>query len=239
MLAAEALRLAAIEVLCPTAAAIAGGGFPTLAGPRVLDSRAVAIEDLDRSRDYTPVLALYTPESGVSLRGPLAAVDDTIADAVLDVVAELAITSSDDRGDFADAMADTDPEARLVLAALCAQVRCQLDRAASGGLWRSLVNHIIKIEEQTFAVPDLGLRWQRVTMRFHCQIHDDDFDGDGLPQPLRSVFEALPVESYAKAKLGALGQYFIATAPPPLEGIRAVVKTGSEDIVMGVGDTAP
>ncbi|WP_156390355.1 hypothetical protein [Rhizobium sp. Root1203] len=158
---------------------------------------------------------------------------------MLDVVVELAVASKDEHGDFADAMADTDPEARLVLAALCAQVRFLLERSASGRLWRSIVNHIIKIEEQTFAVPELGLRWQRVTMRFHCQIHDDDFDGEGLPEPIKSVFQALPAQSYAKAKLAALGQYFSAEAAPSLSIIRGVVAVGEEQLEIGVGPTAP
>ncbi|WP_283196602.1 hypothetical protein [Rhizobium sp. BT04] len=220
MLSAEALRLAAIEILCPTAAAIAGEGFPTLAGRAVFDSRAAPLEDLDRKAPYTPVLSLYTPESGFALRAEAASADDTVADAVLDVVAELAVVNQDDDGEFADAMAATDPEARLVLAALCAQVRYLLDRSQSGGLWRGLVSHIIKVELQTFAVPHLGLRWQRVTMRFHCGIRDDDFDMEdgGLPQPIRRLYEALPAQSYAKEKLGALAAYFVAEELPPFEG---------------------
>lgn len=225
MLSAEALRLAAIEVLCPTACALAGEGFPTLAGRRVFDSRAIAITDLDRTVDYTPALALYTPESGVALRGPMAAADDTIADAVLDIVAELAVVSGDDQGEFADAMAATDPEARLVLMALCSQVRYALERSQAGSLWRRLVSHVIKIEEQTFAVPELGLRWQRVTMRFHCEIRDDDFSGDGLPEPIASLYAALPDQSYAKAKLAALASHFLPDVHPKLAGV--TIDTGA------------
>ncbi|MBY5804086.1 hypothetical protein HFN52_10800 [Rhizobium leguminosarum] len=219
MLSAEALRLAAIEILCPTTAAIAGSGFPTLAGRAVFDSRAAPVEDLNRKAPYTPVLSLYTPESGFALRAEAASADDTVADAVLDVVAELAVVNQDEDGEFADAMAATDPEARLVLAALCAQVRYLLDRSQAGGLWRVLVSHIIKVELETFALPQVGLRWQRVTMRFHCGIRDDDFDMDGgLPQPIRRLYEALPEESYAKAKLAALAAYFVAEELPPFEG---------------------
>lgn len=52
MLSAAAMRLAAIEVLCPTASITADAGFPTLAGRTVLDSRAVAIDDIDRTLRY-------------------------------------------------------------------------------------------------------------------------------------------------------------------------------------------
>lgn len=230
MLAAEALRLAAIEVLCPTAAAIAGEGFPTLAGSRVFDSRAAALEDLDRKapEGYTPVLALYTPESGVALRSSMASADDTVADAILDIVAELAVAARDEDGEFADAVAsaETDPEARLVLAALCSQVRYLLERSESGQVWRYLVNHIIKFEEQTHALPNLGLRWHRVTMRFHCEIRDDDFEVDGLPEPIATVYAALPAQSYAKVKLASLASYFSPGTLPQMQGIDAATGEG-------------
>jgi hypothetical protein len=221
MLSAEALRLAAIEVLCPTASQESGSGYPTLAGKSVFDSRAAALEDLDPSAPYTPVLALYTSESGVSLRGHMAAADDTLADAVLDVVAELAVTANDDSGDFVDAMADDDPGARLVLGALCAQVRRELERSQRGNLFRRIVSRIVKVEQQAFAMPNYGLRWQRVMMRFHCEIRDDEFDmaPGGLPEPIRSLYEALPDGSYAKSKLSLLASYFHQEAFAPLEGI--------------------
>jgi hypothetical protein len=218
MLSSEALRLTAVEALCPTAAAMSGEGFPTLAKARVFDSRAAALEDLDRDapEGYTPVLSLYTPEAGFSLRGPAAAVDDTIADAALDIVAELAVAANDDDGTFVDAIAATDPQARIVLAALCSQVRYVLEYSESGSLWRHIVRDV-KYEEQTFAVPELGLRWQRVRMRFHCGIRDDDFSAPGLPEPLATVFARLPAQSYAKATLSALVAHFQQVPPPALE----------------------
>jgi hypothetical protein len=219
MLSAEALRLAAIEVLRPTSAVEAGAGYPTLAGLNVLDSRAIAVEDIDRDQAYTPILALYTADAGVSLRGPHASAWDTVADAVLDVVAELGVVESDKDGEFADALASTDPDARLVLATLCSQVRYLLEQSQAGGLWRHLVRQIVKIEYQPFSVPNIGIRWQRITMRFHCEIHDDDFDTVGLPEPMGSLFAALPSQSYAKAKLATLATHFSRDALRQLEGV--------------------
>lgn len=221
MLASEAVRLAAIEVLRPTACVISGSGFPTLAGINVLDSREVAIQDIDESKPYTPVISVFTTESGFALRGPLASIDDVEADAVIDIVAELAVVTSDEFGPLADAVAATDPDARMVLSALCAQVRFLLDRSQSGFLWRLLVKRVIRFEAQTFAAPKLGIRWQRVTMRYHVEICDDDFDMDdgGLPEPMRSLFEALPDQSYAKAKLAALAAHFRGDPLPRLESI--------------------
>ncbi|WP_438752059.1 hypothetical protein [Pararhizobium sp. O133] len=226
MLAAEAMRLAAIEIVLPTAAVMSKSGYPTLAEELVYDSRAAAIEDLDRTAPYTPVLAFYTVESGVSLRGEHAAAGDTVADAVLEIVAELAVVASEGGEEFSDALAGDDPDARLVLAALCAQVRRLLERSQQGGLWRRIVKRIIKTEMQTFAAPQIGLRWHRVTIRMHCEIADDDFDMPvgGLPQPIASLFDVLPVQSYARAKLSALAAHFAPENLPDLEQVR--VSTG-------------
>lgn len=232
MLAAEAVRLAAIEALCPTSAVLANAGYPTLAGRAVYDSRAVALQDLDLEKAYTPVLSLYTSQSSASLRGEMAAADDTIATAVLDVVAELSVVADDGDGQLADAMAGDDPDARLVLAALCAQVRFVLERSQAGAIFRRVVARVIKVDQETFAVPNLGMRWQRVMMQFHCEIRDDQFDmmAGGLPEPIASLRAALPAGSYAAAKLDELAGHFAAEPTTPLEGV---------DVHHGEGSSLP
>ena len=221
MLAAEALRLAAIEVLRPHAAVVADSDYPTLARHRVFDSRAVTLQDLDRSQSYTPVMAVYTAESGTKLRGPLTDATDTEADAIIDIVGELAVRDVEDDAEFANAMAGDDAEARLVLAAMMAQARYLLDHSPRGHAFRRICAQVTKAEYQTFALPQLGLRFQRVTMRLHCQIRDDDFNvpAGQLPEPIRSVLQALPEGSYAKAKLAALAAYFAPDVLPALDGV--------------------
>lgn len=234
MLSAEAMRLAAVEVLCPTAS-LTSGVFPTLAGSAVLDSRAVALQDLDESRVYTPVLALHTRSSEAALRGQGAAVDDTDAHAILEVVAELAVVAQDESGGaYADAMAGGDADARLVLAALAAQVRWLLTQAEAGRLFRRVVKAVERIDEETFGVPELGIRWQRVTLRFHCHISDDDFsDAPGLPEPLATIAAALPANSYAKAKLERLATHFLGQTR---DGLDTVTFTDPD---TGAGMTFP
>jgi hypothetical protein len=226
MLSAEALRLAAVEALRPHAAVIADAGYPTLARHRVFDSRPVALEDLDRARDYTPVLALYTPESGAKLRGDASDASDTDADAMLDIDGELAVSDRDDDGDFVNVMADTDPEARLVLAAMMAQVRYVLCHSQQGYVFRRICKQVLNAEFQTFAVPQLGLRYHRMKLRLNCQIRDDDFDvpAGELPEPMRSLYAALPAGSYAKGKLGELAAHFNPDVLPQLQGV--TVTTG-------------
>ncbi|MFD1328291.1 hypothetical protein [Mycoplana ramosa] len=228
MLAAEAVRLAAIEVLCPTAAIKGGAGYPTLAGGRVYDSRAVPLQDLLPRAPFTPVLALYSVESGSRLRSALSDAADREVDAVIDIVAELSVGMNDGGEQFTDALAEDDPDARLVLAALTSQVRYLLEHAPSGSLFRRIVRAVTNVEVKTFAAPELGLRWQRQTIRLHCDIRDDDFDvPDGeLPEPCRTLLKHLPAQSYARAKLTALAAHFAQQSVPWLEN--AVIQTSPD-----------
>lgn len=238
MLSAEAVRLAAIEVLCPTAALAGDAAFPTLAGWRVFDSRSIAIQDIDADAQFTPCLALFTADSATAARGAASDLDDTDPRTTLEVVAELAIASTDEDGQpFADAMAGDDWDARLVLAALCAQVRRALSSTDAGYLFRRLVRQIDRITEETFAIPQIGARWHRVTMRFDLSIDDDDFgDASGLPEPMRSFAAMLPEGSPARVKIDALADHFAAVVRTPLAGIDF---TEAEDLGGATIDTDP
>lgn len=229
MLSAEAFRLAMFETLRPFAEvekekAVAGSGeFPTLARHLVYDSRPTAIQDIANSAEsYVPTLALYTPSSRMDARGASSGMTDREATAHLEIVAELAVamTDVDANGDpetYADAMAVGDPQARLVLGALTAQVRYLLDTSP---LVRKVALHIRRIDEQTFAVAEIGMRWHRITMMIEALVRDDDFSVAGqLPEPVNRLFQALPDGSYAKTKLAALADYFNQTAPVPLASI--------------------
>lgn len=238
MLAAEALRLAAIEVLCPTASLVAGANFPTLAAEHVFDSRQASVQDLDQSAPYTPTLALYTPSASATRRGPHSDVTDSSATASLQIVAELSTRASDADGEFADALAaaDTDAKARLVLAALTAQVRYALEWSPSGVLFRRLAVRIIGMSEETHAVPQLGLRWSRVFLDYFCEVPDDDFSAGGMPEPLGSLAAALPADSYAKGKLDDLADAFASPVTTPLEEIRIAAGVGRLPADMDDGD---
>jgi hypothetical protein len=242
MLAAEAVRLLTVELLRPTATPD-DGNFPTLAGPRVYDSRGATLTELDHERKYTPVLAVYTHESAVEAAGPASGFNDTEASVILHVVAELAVSTSDGAGsEFVDAMADTDAEARLVLAALVAQVRRVLQFSAAGAGWRRLVKQVLQVEEKTHAIPEFGLRYQRIFCTFKLAIRDDDFDlsRPGLPEPLRSVADELPEGSYAKEKLSELASYFAVENPDELRIVGGVVSgPGNVTLAIGQDDLIP
>ncbi|MEO3997185.1 hypothetical protein [Mesorhizobium sp. CAU 1732] len=219
MLAAEAVRLAALEVLCPTSALSGAGPYPTLAGDRIFDSRLVGIDDLDAQAKFTPCLALFTIGSSTAPRGEAAAFYDSAAECTLEIVAELAVASTDEDGEpFADAMPADDWDARLVLAALCAQVRRLLQYDERGHLFRRYARRIARWEQDTFAIPQLGARWHRITMRLTVDLADDDFgDGDGLPYPLGDLAARLPAGSPAADKLAVLAAHFMPVERSPLD----------------------
>lgn len=228
MLAAEAVRLLAMEALLPTAS-LPDGPFPTLAGKAVLDSSAPAITDIDAEAVYSPTISLYTPESGSKIRAPGAAMDDRIADCVLDVVAELSIIAQDENGAYVTPLAEDDAKARLVLAALTTQVRRLLMQAAEGMTWRRLVRDVLEIESKSVSVPEYGLRLQRIVTRFHLSIVDDEIDvtADGLPEPIASVAASLPDNSYAKGKLQDLAAAMSGAPRTMLSEIRGTVTPGN------------
>jgi hypothetical protein len=157
--------------------------------------------------------------------------------AVLDIVAELAVVSSDADGQFVDCVAGTDPIAKLVLGALCSKIRFLLEgsHGEMSAYWRRLVKRIISIEAMPFAVPDIGLRFQRTTLRYTVELSADVYDlSGGLPQPLRGVYEALPVDSYAKAKLAELAGYFQAETLDELETIQGTASLpGATTLTVG------
>lgn len=222
MLMAEAVKLAAIEALAPTAAHKGERSFPTLAGRRILDSIALAPADLDTDNPWTPVVTLHVVSSSKVSRGAAAVAWDMADNAIIEAVCELAISVHEDGETFTDAaaVADTDAEARLVLAALVEQVQRVLTLMPDGHSFRRLVKHVDKIDAEVHAVPQFGLRFHRIFLRFECQMMHEDIPEEGGFPPLLAVFvDSLPAESYAKARLQDLAARFEAVARTPLETI--------------------
>lgn len=243
MLSAEAVRLLTVELLHPTGTPL-NGSFPTLAGPLVFDSRSATLTELDEDRDYTPVLGVYTQKSSSETRGAASGLDDSDASVDLIIIAELAVAADDGSGSgsYVDAMSGSDAECRLVLAALVAQVRRLLQFSTAGAPWRRLVKAVLQVDEEAHAIPEFGLRFQRIFCTFKLAISDDDFDMSqpGLPEPLRSVAAALPVGSYAKAKLEELASHFAAENPEQLRTVRGdVAGFGRSTQDIGQNDLIP
>lgn len=209
MLSIAALRLAAIEALCPTAALHGSGDYPTMARERVFDSRAAALDDLETGARWTPVLAIYSEAAQADSFGEHAQHGNGAVKADLVVVAELAVRESDADGDYADA-AQSDPDGRLMLDALCAQVRRRLLIDPAGFDFRSgLLAQVDRLRLEPYSVPNLGIRWMRTMMTFSCAIADDGLcDAAGLPAPISRLMSRLPVNSYALDRLALLADAF-------------------------------
>lgn len=238
-IAAEVARLAAVECLAPTAALLAETGFPTLAAGRVFDSRAAAVADL-RPDGYLPSLALYTRKAESARRGSGQGSASRFGRTQIEIVAELSVIQEDENGAYADALlAGTDPQARIQLAALCAQVRHLLLDASGGMLFRRAVMAVEGIDFEPFAVPELGLRWHRTVMVWDCLIPDDDWGSHGgLPQPASALINQFPAESEARATLLSLAAGFAALPVlPVLETIAFAVQPAGASGQAGPADT--
>lgn len=211
MLFSSAMRLAAIESLCPTSAIAGDTAAPTLAGLNVLDSRRPEIGDLDLSKKYTPVISVYSGEATSTLRGEAAASNDRSATATLEFVAELAEAVDAEEGDaYAEAIVNSDQDARIVLDALVAQIRRTLEFAPAGILFRKLrIGSPIKITCEPHVVPELDLRFSRTFLTMEFIAPDDVYSDDaGLPEPAATLLANLPAGSYSKARLTALADAF-------------------------------
>ncbi|WP_323011116.1 hypothetical protein [Paracoccus sp. (in: a-proteobacteria)] len=229
MLAAAALRLAAIEALCPTAAVLSGTGFPTLAEHRVYDSVSISPDDLQSDAPYTPAISLYTEDTVVRRRGATATSAIGFASADLIIVAELAELARDEDGkvitnpdgsDATDAVINGDARMRLALEALTSQVRAVLVRAPSSAGLRRVMKAASEIRVQPYALPGYGVRFMRNVITISAEIADDRYDdAAGFPEPMRSVAADLPAGSYARAELDRLAAAFRATTREQLESI--------------------
>ena len=221
MLAAEAMRLAAIEVLCPTGSKATDLDWPTIARHRVYDSAGVIPEDLDQGAPFTPCLSVYTDEVKVARRGDVSNSTTGFPTAVLVVIAELAVASEGEDGEpLVAPLVENDARARLVLGALCAQVRKALNIAEPGTLFRYVVGSVDDFRIEPFSLPQFDIRWLRSTMRFTCLIKEDKYTDDGgMPEPMKSLFTALPPGSYAREKLAELNDAFTATTRTALQQI--------------------
>lgn len=221
MLARAALRLAAIETLAPTAAIESGQGFPTLAGHRVYDSRAISSADLEMRSGATPSISVYTEDAEVERRGSTATSARGNARCNLVLVVELADLVLDEGGnETADAICSSDPRMTMILEALAAQARDTLLRAPIGGAFRQIAKAFPDVKISTMSLPHYGVRFMRSVVVLSVEIPDDHFtDAAGLPEPLNSVVAVLPEGSYAKGCLMQLAAAFRATTRDQLEAI--------------------
>jgi hypothetical protein len=219
MLSRLALRLAAVEALCPAAAA-AAGPYPTIAGPRVYDSRQDPIESLDEM-EQRPLLLVYTEQStsdpypkGNS--SPDATVVLLVVEALIAAKAMVTVEMQDGStrvvGELEAPIMERDHEALLDL--LEATVRRRLegryDVDAATQLFRKVAWDIHHVESVPMRDATKTVRLAGRTLTFRVKIPTDRWAEpsvtpaaptglDRLPEPLRTVALAVPETSSARA----------------------------------------
>jgi hypothetical protein len=222
-----ALRLAAIEALCP-AATIATGPYPTIAGNRVDDSRidllaqARSPEDLDAALDALedrPLLVVYTEEQHTAPYGTVK-YDATENVVVLVVEAMIGAKGQIQIGENPDGSAImlgaldapvTDRQHEATLDLLESQVRFLFDpkqTAPCAELFRKTAWEIREIHSDPQRAADRTLRLAARTIKFHIKVRAEVWKaGAALPEPLASVAAALPAGSSGAALLAALAPF--------------------------------
>lgn len=230
-----ALRLLVIEALCPTGTA-AVGPWPTIAGPRIYDSRLVPVDDL-AEKERRPVVMVYTDEVEAAPRQTNGRLPQA---AQLDLRIEIAIPQivpyevEDEDGSIVERQIAgyprTDPEAEADLDLLEAQVSYALLLSAFAPTIHKLVGFSIReFSSIPFRSGEERVRMAMRSITFRLgEVRTDCFDMAPtaaaiglarLPQPLRAVAEALPLDSYGRAVAERLaGRVPVAPVITPITG---------------------
>lgn len=237
-LVVTAVRLGAVEALAPTAAIVAGSGFPTLAGGNVYDSRMLPLDALSETVG-TPIIAVYTETVRGDPRGPLQGSRD--ANLSVDLVLEIDLAIRIKVGDEDVIIpADSDWKGELVLDFLAAQARRVIIDAIERGVLLRVVKQITDIEAFPMRLPDIGARLLRRTLRLRCAVDDDRWSAaGGLPEPLATLRGRLPDSSLAAVQLDKIAAAIVAPDPLPiLAGVTIITDDPLIDAALVVDGAA-
>ena len=99
---------------------------------------------------------------------------------------------------------------------------------------------IERADNETFAIPGLGLRYLRNTTKLRIRVNGEFLTAAGkLPAPIRALFEALPAESYARTTLAKLEGLFNPQTLPALETVIIAETDADADAYASVDTTEP
>lgn len=244
-----ALRLAAVEALCPSASATAGP-WPTAAAGRVYDSRidlisgAISPEEMTaalRDLENKPLLVVYTEEQETSPYGTAAypakeEVVDLVVEAMIASTGVIEVQQEDGSVEPVGAIEApvTDRESEALLDVLEAQVRRLLDvsqRAPSSALLFKVAMETRHIHSVPSRAADRALRLAGRTIKFKTKVKATVWPQatSALPEPLASVAAGLaPGSSGAAVCATVAGLIPGAPAlPPALERVDIVTRLGA------------
>jgi len=232
MLSRVALRLAAIEALAPYAR-LASGPWPTIAGPRVYDSRQDPIDGLDEI-EVRPVISVYTEETAAE---PYASGRSQPDHVTIDLVVELMMLvkgsvtlTLPDGSTVTEGTADAPISERAhegLLDLLEATVRRRLegrfDFDAQTELFRKVCKQIPHIGSVPQRDSSRTVRLAARTVVFRCVVPADKWPApsltpaaatglDRLPEPLRTVAYGLPAGSSGRALCTRIATWLVDPA---------------------------
>lgn len=203
MLSRLALRLCAMEALCPTAA-LPAGVFPTIAGKLVYDTRITPLDDINNTN---PVIVLFTE---LDNRDPSQKAGGPPFKRLVDFVIEISVVASGpdpaDPTNYVVVCPASDGEHEASLDVLEAQVAFQLFYSPQGLLFRKLTaNRVTDFESLPVRSSEEGARIAMRQLRMKITFDDDVYVAaptvaavglDRLSQPLRDVITALAGTAY-------------------------------------------
>lgn len=216
-----ALRLAAVEALCP-AASIASGPYPTVAGPRVDDSRIDLIAAAESPEELAaalsvlenkPLIVVYTEEHGTMPYGDgqfkYPAAENTVTLVIEAMIAgtgvmnvELPDGTIQSIGTLEAPVTDRQHEAVLdVLEAQVCYIFDGINRVPSAFLFRKVAMEVRMIHSDPQRASDRTLRLASRTIKFHIKVKETAWPQvpvlptptgfDLLPEPLRTIAKGL------------------------------------------------
>ena len=229
-LSRTALRLAAIEALCPKAALDGTIPFPTMAGRHVYDS-GIGPEPTTEADKRSPRIAAYTDDGKRDLIDGAISLDTPSSGVTMVTLAfELFIPGvviDADGNRLPGLVAETDALAEGMLDLLGAQIVSALDRARMTGPLHHVVKVIEKIETRGWRDADSDLRLSSHRLEFEIAVaNQKDFPVGQtglarLPFPLGAVAAALPEGSYGHDICTALAAAIVdPQALPALQELR-------------------
>lgn len=204
-LSRTALRLAVVEALSPYAQHVAAEPvWPTFAGVRVYDSQ---IGPVDVSGDdMLPVIIVSVDAAKTDPHG--SAQDVTVSGdgketATLGFEIEVPVAQLGEDGSTVYAVGPTDAAAKAFLEMIEDQILQRIGDARMDGALRHVLDAVMEIDSQPFSDPDAGILLSATRLELKCQIRQraswpapPQTGLARLPDPLRSVAQALPAQSY-------------------------------------------
>jgi hypothetical protein len=189
-----ALRLAALEALCPQTAIEANTGYPTYAGVNVFDTRLRPLtRDEQRLMRYALSVYVNDDKAETAHRGGIPFKRTLGLEVVL-----MVIGASNE-----EAMLEAHTDA------LDGQVRYALLYGAKGFQFRQLTgNLILNIESETERGAEEAMMSITRVLRFECEVPDDQFDlnpesvatgAARIPEPLFGVLAGLSGGAFAQS----------------------------------------